>query len=187
VRCGGGAGEGARRLIPVSGGSPAASAYYDQHPGVGTHGDWITIHHDGSCVITGQSGATLNRGGVRLGTAEMDDVLVGITDLGDSLIVHLEDGDQRVLFVVTGNDVDLDEALRERIRVALRNSLSPRHAPDRIHSVTTIPRTLPDKRVEVLVKRTLQGVRPDNVINRASLRNPAALDEVISTGIAWNG
>ena len=87
---------------------------------------------------------------------------------------------------LTGTAVGLDDALMERIRVALRNSLSPRHAPNRIHSVSAIPRTLSGKRLEVPVKRILQGVRPEDAINRASLGNPAALAEVISTAMAWN-
>jgi acetoacetyl-CoA synthetase len=161
-------------------GARLRAAYFDQHPGVWTHGDWITIHHDGSCTITGRSDATLNRGGVRLGSAEIYEVLEELPQVEDSLVVHLEDGDQLVLLVVVVDGAAVDDALRSAIRGALRSSLSPRHAPDRIEGVRSIPRTLSGKRVEVPVKRILQGADPDSVVSRATLRDPSAIDDVVA-------
>ena len=161
-------------------GARLRAAYFDQHPGVWTHGDWITIHHDGSCTITGRSDATLNRGGVRLGSAEIYEVLEELPQVEDSLVVHLEDGDQLVLLVVVVDGAAVDDALRSAIRGALRSSLSPRHAPDRIEGVRSIPRTLSGKRVEVPVKRILQGADPDSVVSRDTLRDPSAIDDVVA-------
>jgi len=96
-------------------------AYFDVFPGVWRHGDWITIGADGSCVITGRSDATLNRGGVRLGTAEFYSVVEGIDGVADSVVVHLdEDGDELLLFVVLADGVELDDKFRGRIRSELR-------------------------------------------------------------------
>ncbi|MHB1931056.1 MAG: acetoacetate--CoA ligase, partial [Acidimicrobiales bacterium] len=100
-------------------GRQMAAAYFDQNPGVWTHGDWITIHADGSCVITGRSDATLNRGGVRLGSAEIYQVLDEIQPIEDSLVVHLEEPDQLVLFVALSEGSQLTDDLRDHIRDVL--------------------------------------------------------------------
>jgi acetoacetyl-CoA synthetase len=161
-------------------GERLAASYYDQHPGVWTHGDWITLHADGSCVITGRSDATLNRGGVRLGTSEIYEVLDDLPEVADSLVVHLEDGDQLFLFVVMREGTVFSDGVRDRIRQTLRTSLSPRHSPDRIEAVRAVPRTLSGKRVEVPIKRILQGADPDTVLSRDTLREPDALDDFLS-------
>ncbi|MGH9094792.1 MAG: acetoacetate--CoA ligase, partial [Acidimicrobiales bacterium] len=159
-------------------------AYFEQHPGVWTHGDWITIHADGSCVITGRADATLNRGGVRLGTAEIYAVVDDLAAVDDSLVVHLEDdagGSGRlVLFVVVHEGASLDDGLRAEISGALRRSLSPRHAPDEIVAVPAIPRTLSGKRLEVPVKRILQGAPVSDVASRDTLGDPEALDAFVA-------
>ncbi|HEX8628636.1 MAG TPA: acetoacetate--CoA ligase, partial [Catenuloplanes sp.] len=109
-------------------------AYFDVFPGVWRHGDWITIGRDGSCVITGRSDATLNRGGVRLGTAEFYSVVEALDEVVDSVVVHLDDGGggggELLLFVVLAAGARLDGSLRARIAGELRRSLSPRHVPD---------------------------------------------------------
>src|SRR3712207_8256287 len=114
-------------------------AYFDVFPGVWRHGDWITIGADGTCVITGRSDATLNRGGVRLGTAEFYSVVEGLDEVADSVVVHLEDSGggpgELLLFVVLAGDRVLDDALRATIARELRTALSPRHVPDRIVQV----------------------------------------------------
>src|SRR3712207_1404065 len=126
-------------------------AYFDVFPGVWRHGDWITIGADGSCVITGRSDATLNRGGVRLGTAEFYSVVESLPEIADSVVVHLERDDdpngELLLFVVPAPGHDLDEELRKRIRAELRAALSPRHVPDEIHAVRAVPRTLSAKKL----------------------------------------
>ena len=134
-------------------GSRLRAAYFEPWPGVWRHGDWVTITERGSCVITGRSDATLNRGGVRLGTAEFYAVVEAIPGIADSLVVHLEDdgggAGELLLFVALRENAALDEALRTRIRSALRAELSPRHVPDTIQAVPVIPRTLSGKKVEV--------------------------------------
>ncbi len=148
-------------------------AYFDVFPGVWRHGDWITIAPDGSCVITGRSDATLNRGGVRIGTAEFYSVVEALPYVLDSLVVHLDD-DRLLLFVVLADDTPLP-TVEPAIRTELRTALSPRHLPDEIHAIPAVPRTLSGKKLEVPVKRILAGVPPDQAAARGALANPEAL------------
>jgi acetoacetyl-CoA synthetase len=161
-------------------GSRYRAAYFEHHPGVWTHGDWIILYEDGACVITGRSDATLNRGGVRMGTAELYTVVESLPEVADSLVVHLEDphgGPGRlVLFVAPAPGIDVDDELRRRIAKALRTQLSPRHVPDEIHAVPGVPRTLSGKKLEVPVKRILSGAEPDRAASRGSLANPEVFD-----------
>lgn len=147
------------------------------------HGDWITITERGTCTITGRSDATLNRGGVRLGTAEFYTVVESLPEVNDSLVVHLEDdegGAGTLVLLVSladpdGTDV---EALRTSVARALRTRLSPRHVPDELHVVRALPRTLSGKKLEVPVKKILRGVPADEAATRGALADPSALDEV---------
>ncbi|MBX6762408.1 MAG: AMP-binding protein, partial [Rubrobacteraceae bacterium] len=156
------------------------AAYFERFPGVWCHGDWIRFTERGSCVISGRSDATLNRGGVRLGTGEIYAAVESLEEVADSLVVHLEDAEggpgELVLFVVPAPGTELDERLRSRIAATLRRELSPRHVPDAIEAVPSIPRTLSQKKLEVPVKRILRGARPEEVASRDSLLDPAALD-----------
>jgi acetoacetyl-CoA synthetase len=161
-------------------GARLRAAYYERHPGVWTHGDWITLYPDGASVISGRSDATLNRGGVRMGTAELYAVVEALPEVADSLVVHLEDADggpgRLVLFVAPAEGSVLDDDLKARIARALRTELSPRHVPDEIHEVPGVPRTLSGKKLEVPVKRILAGAAPDTAASRGSLANPEVLD-----------
>jgi acetoacetyl-CoA synthetase len=161
-------------------GSRYRAAYFEAHPGVWTHGDWITVFPDGACEITGRSDATLNRGGVRMGTAELYTVVESLPEVADSLVVHIEDpsgGPGRLLlFVTPAAGARLDDDLRARLVRALRTELSPRHVPDEIHEVPGVPRTLSGKKLEVPVKRILTGTDPDAAASRGSLANPEVLD-----------
>jgi Acyl-coenzyme A synthetases/AMP-(fatty) acid ligases len=154
-------------------------AYFDTYPGVWRHGDWITITERGTCVITGRSDATLNRGGVRLGTAELYSVVEGLPEVVDSVVVHLEDpaggAGELLLFVVLADGVDLDDELRGRIARELRAALSPRHVPDQIHQVRAVPRTLSGKKLEVPVKRILTGTPVERAAATGALANPESL------------
>jgi acetoacetyl-CoA synthetase len=153
------------------------AAYFDDFPGVWRHGDWITFTERGSCVISGRSDATLNRGGVRIGTAEFYAVVEAIPQVADALVVHLdEDGDWLILFVALRDGEDLTDALRASIVTELRTALSPRHVPDEIRAVPAIPRTLSGKKLEVPVKRILTGTPPDAAASRGSLADPTSLD-----------
>ena len=158
-------------------------AYFDDYPGVWRHGDWITFTDEGACTITGRSDATLNRGGVRLGTSDFYSCVEALAEIADSLVVHLDDvGDSNetgmgelLLFVTLAPGAELDDGLRARIVAALRSELSPRHVPDRIEVVAGIPRTLSGKKLEVPVKRILSGVPADQAAARGSLANPEVL------------
>jgi acetoacetyl-CoA synthetase len=160
-------------------GSRYREAYFDVYPGIWRHGDWITISDRGSCVITGRSDATLNRGGVRLGTSEFYSVVEGLDEVLDSVVVHLEDSDggagELLLFVVLADGVRLDDALRARIARELRTALSPRHVPDEIYQVGAVPRTLSNKKLEVPVKRILTGTPVDAAAAKGALANPESL------------
>ena len=168
-------------------GSRYRAAYFEDFPGVWRHGDWVTFSADGSCVITGRSDATLNRGGVRLGTSDFYTVVEGFEEVADSLVVHVEDDPavgrvsasgmgELVLFVALRDGVVLDDELAGRIKRALASELSPRHVPDSIEVVPVIPRTLSGKKLELPVKRILAGADPDTVASRDSLADPTALD-----------
>ena len=156
------------------------AAYFEDFPGVWRHGDWITIHPTGSCEITGRSDATLNRGGVRLGTGEFYSVVEQHPDVADSLVVHLEDDDggagELILFLVPVQGAVVDDALRSSLAAQLRRCLSPRHVPDTIVAIPAVPRTLSGKKLEVPVKRILLGVPADDAAQRGSLADPEALD-----------
>jgi acetoacetyl-CoA synthetase len=163
-------------------GSRYGEAYFDVYPGVWRHGDWITITSRGTCVISGRSDATLNRGGVRLGTAEFYSVVEGLPEVVDSVVVHLEDeaadtggAGELLLFVVLAEGLDLDDALRGRIVRELRSALSPRHVPDEIYQVRAVPRTLSAKKLEVPVKKILTGARPEDAVAKGALANPESL------------
>jgi acetoacetyl-CoA synthetase len=160
------------------------ASYFERFPGVWAHGDWVTFTARGSCVVSGRSDATLNRGGVRLGTAEFYGVVEAIDGIDDSLIVHLPDPGggpgELVLFVVLGAPRRLDDELEARITGELRRALSPRHAPDRIWQVPVIPRTLSGKKLEIPVKRVLLGRRPEDVASLDSLVDPSSLHPFVA-------
>ena len=164
-------------------GSRYRAAYFEDIPGVWRHGDWITIGERGTCTITGRSDATLNRGGVRLGTAEFYTVVEALPEVADSLVVHLEDDEggagQLLLFVVLADGLELDEDLRRRVATALRTQLSPRHVPDAIHQVGALPRTLSGKKLEVPVKKILQGASIDDAAAKGALTDPDSLDAFV--------
>ncbi len=159
-------------------GSRYRRAYFERFPGVWCHGDWITFTANGGCVISGRSDATLNRGGVRLGSADFYSVVESLPEVSDSLVVHLDDGDrdQLWLFVRLVDGAVLDDALTARIRSALRSTLSPRHVPDLIEAVPAIPRTLSGKKLEVPIKKILSGQAAERVLSTESLADPQAID-----------
>ncbi|HUB04896.1 MAG TPA: acetoacetate--CoA ligase [Solirubrobacteraceae bacterium] len=160
------------------------SSYFDVYPGVWRQGDWIKFTERGSCIITGRSDATLNRGGVRLGTGEFYSVVEDVPEVIDALVVHLEDAGggagELLLFVVPADGAEVDDAVRDRIARALRSELSPRHVPDTIVSVPAIPRTLTGKKLEAPVKRILRGESSERVASRDSLLDPGALDAFVA-------
>ena len=153
-------------------------SYFATFPGVWRHGDLVRFTPRGSAVILGRSDATLNRHGVRLGTAEIYRVVDAVPGVADSLVVGVEEeggGYYMPLFVVLEEGAVLDDAMRERIRTALRTELSPRHVPDEIVQAPAVPRTLNGKKLEVPVKRLLLGAAPDDAVASGSVANPDAL------------
>jgi acetoacetyl-CoA synthetase len=165
-------------------GSRFSATYFQAMPGMWHHGDWITFFDDGGCVITGRSDATLNRGGVRLGTSDFYTVVESMPEIADSVVVHLEDDDggpgTLILLVSCTADSVLDDDLRARIGRMLRTELSPRHVPDVIDQLSAVPRTLSGKKLEVPIKRLLLGHPVEHVASRGSLADPTALDAVVA-------
>jgi acetoacetyl-CoA synthetase len=159
------------------------ASYFDRYPGIWRQGDWIAFTERGSCVITGRSDATLNRGGVRLGTGEFYALLEQMPEIVDALVIHIEDqaggSGELILFVVPAEGVAVDDPLTHRIKTTLRSELSPRHVPDTIVSVPAIPRTLTAKKLETPVKRILLGAEPEDVASRDALAQPEALDAFV--------
>jgi len=154
-------------------------SYFDTYPGVWRHGDWIRITSRGSAVIYGRSDATINRGGVRMGTAEIYSVVNGVEAVTDSLVVDVErtGGNAYMpLFVVLEEGVELDDDLQSEIRRRIREECSPRHVPDAIFAIDEVPRTLNGKVLEVPVKKILTGTPAADAANVDSLANPQALD-----------
>jgi acetoacetyl-CoA synthetase len=166
------------------GGLRYRDTYFDVYPGVWRHGDWVRFSEVGSAVIAGRSDATLNRGGVRLGTAEFYRVVEELPEVVDSLVVHLEDpaggNGELLLYVQVRGGVELDDALRRRISTALRTELSPRHIPDGIAAVPVVPRNRTGKKLELPAKRILLGAALDDVASRDVLADPTALDTFVA-------
>jgi len=164
-------------------GSRLHDSYFADYPGVWRHGDWIRITSRGSCVIEGRSDATLNRGGVRMGTAEFYRVVESVAEVTDSLVVDTStasgEGDL-LLFVVLDPAADT-AAVATSLRTLIRRELSPRHVPGQIVAVPAIPRTLNGKKCEVPVKRILAGSPVDDAVSRDALADPAGFDAFLAT------
>jgi len=162
-------------------GSRLHASYFGDYPGVWRHGDWVKHTERDTFVVYGRSDATLNRGGVRMGTSEFYRVVEAIDGVSESLVVDTtelgRDG-ELVLLVVPDAGVNTDD-LERRIRSRLREGVSPRHVPDRVLFAGGLPRTLNGKRVEVPIRRILLGSSPDQVVSRDSLSNPESLDGVL--------
>jgi acetoacetyl-CoA synthetase len=155
-------------------------SYFDVFPGVWRHGDWIRFNADGSSVIYGRSDATLNRGGVRMGTSDFYRIVEALPQIKDSLVVEVDgENAELVLFVVLAPNEALDDDLRRVINSALRDQLSPRHAADRILAVTDIPKTLNGKKLEIPVKRLLMGRPLAGAVSEGAVANPASLGAVV--------
>jgi acetoacetyl-CoA synthetase len=172
------------------GGRRYRAAYFERFPGVWAHSDRATETDRGTFVITGRSDGTLNRGGVRMGTAEFYSVVESMPEVSDSLVVHVEDATGGPgtlwLFVVEKDGTDWPR-LVEKIKEALRRDLSPRHVPDHIVAVPDVPRTLSGKKLEVPVKRILSGASPDAALTLASLANPESMGAFVELAARRDG
>ena len=160
-------------------GTRLREAYFEDFPGVWRHGDWVRVTPRGSYVIYGRSDSTLNRGGVRMGTADFYAVVEGFAEVADSLVIDTTELGARdegalLCFLVLVDGAALED-VEPGLRKALRSELSPRHVPDRFVVVEAIPRTLNGKKCEVPVKKILAGVAPEKAVSRGALLNPDAL------------
>ncbi|MFE0175366.1 hypothetical protein ACFWZ2_23895 [Streptomyces sp. NPDC059002] len=167
------------RFVDDPGHERYRGTYFDMYPGVWRHGDWVTVDADLSVVVAGRSDATLNRMGVRMGSADLYAVVERLPRIADSLVIgaELPDGSYYLpLFVVPAQGERFDDALRDEIVAAISRSLSPRHVPDVVVPVDAVPRTLTGKKLEVPVKRILQGERVTDVSTAGAVLRPDMLD-----------
>jgi acetoacetyl-CoA synthetase len=158
-------------------------SYFDRYPGIWRHGDFVRFNARGGSFVLGRSDATLNRHGIRIGTAEIYRSLAALEEIEDSVIVNLDLPGGKFfmpLFVKLRGGRVLDDALRERIRARLRTDCTPRHVPDKVYQIDAIPVTLTGKKLEVPVKRILMGMPAEKSANRSALANPTSLDFFIA-------
>jgi acetoacetyl-CoA synthetase len=164
-------------------GSRLRESYFEMYPGIWRHGDWIEITSRGTAIIYGRSDSTINRGGVRMGTAEIYRAVLSVPEVLDALVIDLPregtDG-WMPLFVVLADDLELTDELAATIRRRVREDCSPRHVPNEVRQIAEVPRTLSGKVLEVPVKRILTGTPPERAASRESLANPTALDYFVS-------
>lgn len=161
-----------------SDGSRYRDAYFGVYPGAWRHGDWVTRTSRGSVVVSGRSDSTLNRHGVRLGSADVYAVVEELACVRESLVIgaELADGGYWLpLFVVMEPGHDLTDAVRAEISEAIRTRASPRHVPDAVIAVPALPHTRTGKKLEIPVKRLIQGADPSRVAGREAVDDPAAL------------
>jgi acetoacetyl-CoA synthetase len=158
-------------------------SYFADYPGVWRHGDWIRITSRGSSVIEGRSDATLNRGGIRMGTAEFYRVVESLPEVADSLVVDTStaEGDGDLLLFVVLTDTGEREAIAHELKRLIRKELSPRHVPGSIVCVPAVPRTLNGKKCEVPVKRILAGAPVESAVSRDALADPDGFDQFLRT------
>lgn len=153
-------------------------SYFEMYPGLWRHGDWIRFTDRGTCVIYGRSDSTINRHGIRMGTAEIYRVVEELPEVRDSLVVDLEylgRPSSMPLFVVLAPGESLDDALKARIAQQIRTKASARHVPNEIYQVSEIPRTLTGKKMEVPVRKLLLGASPDKVASADAMANPKSI------------
>ena len=160
-------------------GSRYHSAYFEMFPGVWRHGDWITITGHGSIVVHGRSDSTLNRHGIRMGSADIYQSVERLPEIAEALVIGAEQPDGGYwmpLFVVLADDAELTDELRDRIKRAIREEVSPRHVPDDIIVAPGVPHTRTGKKLEVPIKKLLQGADPAKVVEKSAVDDPALLD-----------
>jgi acetoacetyl-CoA synthetase len=177
-------------------GSRLRDSYFSTYPGVWRHGDWIRITPHGGAVIYGRSDSTINRQGVRMGTAEIYRAALAVEDVMDALVVDVtrpaasggRDGGidahppelWMIMFVVLRDGVELADGLTSQIKRRIREDCSPRHVPNEIRQIAEVPRTLSGKVLEVPVKRILMGTPPEQAASVESLANPRSLDYFVA-------
>ncbi|HTU15816.1 MAG TPA: acetoacetate--CoA ligase [Solirubrobacterales bacterium] len=162
-----------------AGGSRYYDSYFDTYPGVWRHGDWIEITERGTAIIYGRSDSTINRGGIRMGTSEIYRAVLNDPAIVDALVVDIpKEGTEgwMPLFVVLAEGAELTDDLKKTVAREIRERCSPRHVPNEMIAIETIPRTLSGKVLEVPVKRILTGTPAEKAASKDSLANPTSLD-----------
>jgi acetoacetyl-CoA synthetase len=171
------------------GGKRYRQSYFDDFPGVWRHGDWVSFEDDGSSVIYGRSDATLNRGGVRMGTSEFYNVLDTMPEIQDCVVIDTTAAGtqtgQLILIAVLGTNIQWDDGLRNRITTRLKTALSPRHAPDAIFTIESLPHTLNGKRLEVPIRRLFLGQPLTSTVDVAAVDSLDALRSIDELAQAW--
>lgn len=153
-------------------------SYFDKFPNVWSHGDWIKINAEG-IVIYGRSDATLNRGGVRIGTAEIYNAVNSLNEVRDSLVICIDYNDGSslmILFIQTESELSFSDQLKDSIKRTLRGQYSPRHVPDYIFEVSDIPYTLSGKKLELPIKKIFSGTEVSKAVATDIMRNPDSLN-----------
>ena len=171
-------------------GSRYREAYFETYPGIWRHGDWIEITDRGTAIISGRSDATINRGGIRMGTAEIYRAVLTVDAITDALVVDVPvEGEDAwmPLFVVLREGAALTDEVIAEIRKRVREDCSPRHVPNEVIAVDAVPRTLSGKVLELPVKRILMGTPPEKAAARDSLANPEALDAFVALAAQRGG
>jgi acetoacetyl-CoA synthetase len=160
-----------------------SEAYFEPWPGVWRHGDWLEITDRGTCLITGRSDSTLNRGGVRMGTADIYAAVESVPAVLDCVVLGVEQPDGAYwmpLFVQLAPGESLTDELRDQLKAAIRSQASPRHVPDEIIAVPGVPHTRTGKRLEVPLKRLFQGVDPAKAVNPGAVDDASLVDHYIA-------
>ena len=160
-------------------GSRYRDAYFGMFPGVWRHGDWITITDHGSVIVHGRSDSTLNRHGIRMGSADIYQSVERLPEIAEALVIGAEQPDGGYwmpLFVVPADGLSLTDELRDKIKATIRTEVSPRHVPDEIIVAPGIPHTRTGKKLEVPIKKLFQGADPAKVVERSAVDNPDLLD-----------
>jgi len=170
-------------------GSRYRDSYFDTYPGIWRHGDWIEITDRGTAIIYGRSDSTINRGGIRMGTSEIYRAVMADDAIVDALVVDIpKEGTEgwMPLFVVLAEGAELDDALKKKVAREIRERCSPRHVPNEMIEIETIPRTLSGKVLEVPVKRILTGTPAEKAASKDSLADPDSLDFFVEYAKALN-
>ncbi|MDQ6849712.1 MAG: acetoacetate--CoA ligase [Actinomycetota bacterium] len=171
-------------------GSRYRDAYFDRFPGVWRHGDWVTITERGSLEMHGRSDATLNRNGIRMGSADIYEAVEQLPEITESMVIGIDEKDGGYwmpLFVTLSEGTELDDELTGRIKAAVRQHASPRHVPDEVIAAPGIPHTRTGKKLEVPVKRMLQGTVTDKTFDAGSVDAPELIDWYLEFGNRHRG
>ncbi|MCC3317371.1 acetoacetate--CoA ligase [Nocardia africana] len=159
-------------------GSRYRAAYFEMFPGVWRHGDWITVTDHGSIVVHGRSDSTLNRHGIRMGSADIYQAVEQLPEIAEALVIGAEQPDGGYwmpLFVTLAPGAELTDELKQRINATIRTEVSPRHVPDEIIAAPGIPHTRTGKKLEVPIKKLFQGAEVDRIVERSAVDNPDLL------------